>query len=114
MAYDGSFQPQGKQVFIASATSAPTGIQVLSDANSSSQYLIWNSDTTNDAWIGYGPTAAMATANAVIPTAGNPKASVIVAPHGSVQTFTLPSNTFFSPICTGGTPGIYILPGSGL
>ena len=114
MAYDASFGPNGKTVFIASAAVAPTGIQVVSDDNrTSTQYLIWNSDTTNDAWIGYGDSAAAATANAVIPTAGNPK-GVLCIPHGSAQTFTLKAGLYFSPICSAGTPGIYITPGAGL
>jgi hypothetical protein len=63
--------------------------------------------------IGYGLSAASATANAVFPTAGNPKPSIVI-PAGAILTFTLTGNLFFSGIIGAGTASVYITPGDGV
>lgn len=106
-----SFRPGGPTILITGATVAPTGVQATGPTTGTVQYVIYNADPSNDAWLGYGPTAAQAQTNAVIPTSAG-KLSVSL-PHGSMQTLTLSGSLYFSAISAAGTPAIYITPGEG-
>lgn len=113
-----AFNPGGKTIAVAGATTAPTGGQAIAfNATASShtnQYRIHNAGTVT-AFIASGVDASTAQTNSVIPTgtgASSKDSYPIVA--GGVEVWSFPPNTFFSAITASGTATIYITPGSGL
>ena len=78
-----AFAPLGETVVVPAAASAPTGVQALVsgrlDAQGTGQYRIIN-DSTYTVFLGVGTTAALATANAVAPVAGNPSPAIVLVP----------------------------------
>lgn len=60
-----AFTPTGKVMSFTADTSAPTPVQVLpKDGAADQQYILTNTDSSDDVCVGYGPTAAIATFNA--------------------------------------------------
>ena len=107
-----AFRPLNDCYLIAGATTAPTGVQVSSSKGIFS-ILVYNSGTVS-AFMSYATTAALATSEAVIPTAGTPQ-TIISLPPGSIQTFNLPGlHYFISAITASGTASIYIVSGDGV
>lgn len=112
-----AFNPTGKSHFIASDSTAPTGIQVSSDAGtgkpSPSQYRICNLHTAA-VYVAWAEAATTAQTNAVIPTAGNHK-NVLAIPAGGVEVVSLKADLYFSSIsAAAATLGVLITPGQGL
>ena len=111
-----AFAPLGNTVVIPAATSASTGVQALVDARfdaqSTGQYRIINS-STNTVFFGVGPTAAIATANAVAPVAGTPSAAIVLVP-GAVEVLRFGRESFFSGLAPAGASTVYIVPGEGI
>jgi hypothetical protein len=110
-----AFAPLGNTVLIPAAASAPTGVQALVDARfdgqGTGQYRLVNSGT-NTVFLGLGPTAAIATANAVAPVAGTPSAAIVLLP-GAVEILRFGRESFFSGLASAAT-SVYITPGQGL
>ena len=111
-----AFAPLGETVVIAAAASAPAGLQVpvfaRVDAQNAGQYRITNSSTTITVFLGAGSTAAIATANAVAPTAGVPTAAIVLLP-GTTAILRFSTGTFFSGVSSSAAT-VYITPGQGL
>jgi hypothetical protein len=111
-----AFAPLGNTVVIPAAASAPTGVQALVDARfdaqSTGQYRIINS-SANTVFLGVGSTAAIATANAVAPTAGNPTSAIVLVP-GAVEVLRFGRESFFSGLAPAGASTVYIVQGEGM
>jgi hypothetical protein len=110
-----AFAPLGETVVIAAAASAPTGVQALVngrfDAQGTGQYRIINS-SANTVFLGIGSTAAIATANAVAPTAGNPTSAIVLVP-GAVEVLRFGRESFFSGLASAAST-VYIVQGEGM
>ena len=110
-----AFAPLGNTVLIPAAASASTGVQALVDARfdaqATGQYRIINS-SLNTVFLGVGPTAAIATANAVAPVAGTPSAAIVLVP-GAVEVLRFARESFFSGLASSAS-SVYIVPGQGL
>lgn len=110
-----AFAPLGETVVVAAASSAPTGVQALvnsrNDAASTGQYRIVNS-SANYVFLGVGSTAAIATANAVAPTAGSPTAAIALVPNSAVI-LRFQRESFFSGVASSSST-VYIVQGEGI
>ena len=110
-----AFNPQGNTVVVAAGATAPTGVQVpvneKFDAQASGQVRIVNAGV-NLVHLGFGPSAAQATANAVAAAAGVPAAGVPLVP-GAVEILRFPLGSFFSGLASAATT-LYMTPGEGL
>lgn len=109
-----AFKPLGPITIIAGDTTAPTGVQVTGPQKAPEpvSYEVGN-PSLNDAYLGWAPTAAGATTNTVIPTAGNPKQNCTWIPAKSIRAMSFPFNSFFSAITAAGTAGITMQAGEG-
>ena len=111
-----AFAPLGSTVVIPAAAVASTGVQALVDARfdaqSTGQYRIINS-SVNTVFLGIGPTAAIAAANAVAPVAGTPSAASVLVP-GAVEVLRFGRESFFSGLAPAGASTVYIVQGEGL
>jgi hypothetical protein len=110
-----AFAPLGNTVVIPAAASASTGVQALVDARfdaqSTGQYRIINS-SANTVFLGVGPTAAIAAANAVAPVAGTPSAAIVLVP-GAVEVLRFGRESFFSGLASAAST-VYIVQGEGM
>lgn len=110
-----AFAPLGNTVVIPAAAVASTGVQALVDARfdaqSTGQYRIINS-SANTVFLGVGPTAAIATANAVAPVAGTPSAAIVLVP-GAVEVLRFGRESFFSGLASAAST-VYIVQGEGM
>ncbi len=110
-----AFAPLGKTVVIPAAAVAPTGVQALVDARfdaqGTGQYRIINS-SANTVFLGYGPTAAIATANAVAPVAGTPSSAIVLVPN-AVEVLRFGRASFFSGLASAAST-VYIVQGEGM
>lgn len=110
-----AFAPLGKTIVVAAAASAPVGIQApvyaKFDPQNAGQYRFINNGTTT-VFLGTGPSAAEATANAVAPVAGTPSAAIVLVP-GAVEVLRFNQDTFFSGLSSAAAT-VYITPGQGL
>ena len=110
-----AFAPLGQTVVIPAAASAPTGVQALVDSRfdgqGTGQYRIINS-STNTVFLGVGTTAALATANAVAPIAGNPSPAIVLVP-GAVEILRFARTSYFSGLATAPAT-VYIVQGEGI
>jgi len=110
-----AFAPQGETVVVAAAVVPPTGVQApvydKFDAQGMGQYRIVNS-SANTVFLGVGATAALATANAVAPVAGNPSPAIVLVP-GAVEILRFNRTVYFSGAASSAST-VYIVPGEGL
>jgi hypothetical protein len=110
-----AFGPLGDTVVIPADAVAPTGVQALVnarfDAQATGQYRIINS-SANTVFLGVGSTAAIATANAVAPTAGNPTSAIVLVP-GAVEVLRFGRESFFSGLASAAST-VYIVQGEGM
>jgi hypothetical protein len=110
-----AFAPLGNTVVIPASTSASTGVQALVDARfdaqSTGQYRIINI-SANTVFLGVGPTAAIAAANAVAPVAGTPSSAIVLVP-GAVEVLRFGRESFFSGLAAAAST-VYIVPGEGM
>lgn len=109
-----AFNP-GETVVVAAAAVAPLGVQVpvyeRSKPQETGQIRIVNA-SQNTVHLGFGPTAAIAQANAVAAAAGNPAPSVpLVA--GAVEILRFSAGWYFSGAASGAST-VYMTPGEGL
>jgi hypothetical protein len=111
-----AFAPLGNTVVIPAAAMASTGVQALVDARFDAQavgqYRIINS-SANTVFLGIGPTAAIATANAVAPVAGTPSSAIVLVP-GAVEVLRFGRESFFSGLAPAGASTVYIVQGEGM
>jgi hypothetical protein len=111
-----AFAPLGNTVVVPAAATASTGVQALVDARfdgqGTGQYRIINS-SENIVFLGVGPTAAIATANAVAPVAGTPSAAIVLVP-GAVEVLRFGRESFFSGLAPAGASTVYIVQGEGM
>lgn len=112
MENDSAFLPSGLSYLIAGAASPPTPIQIGGPSSGSPVSVrIMNSGTVL-AGVSFAPSAALATTNAVIPTAGTPQQCFVMLP-GSVETITVPPGQWWTAVasiaCT-----IYVQTGYGV
>lgn len=108
-----AFNPQGKTVVVAAAAVAPAGVQapVANGQTAAGQFRIVNAGTIT-VFLGVGPTASAAQANAVAPVAGTPSDAVVLVP-GAVEILRFGSEAFFSGLASAAAT-VYITPGQGL
>lgn len=110
-----AFAPMGNTVLIPAAAVAPVGVQALVDlrlnAQAVGQYRIFNS-SANTVFLGVGPTAAVATANAVAPIAGTPSAAIVLQPNSAVV-LRFARESFFSGLAAGAS-SVFIVQGEGI
>ena len=110
-----AFNPLGETVVVAAAAVPPAGVQVpvyqTFETKNAGQYRIVN-PTLNTVFLGYGPTAAIATANAVAPVAGNPAPSIVLVP-GAIEILRFSATTYFSGLSAANAT-VYVTPGEGL
>jgi hypothetical protein len=101
------------QLFLAAVT-PPTGLQVLPTFTAGfrprNQFRLVNAGS-NTAFLGAGPTAAIAAANAAVVTANGNAIPLI---SGAVEVFSFPSDWYFTASTAASTSTIYITPGEGL
>jgi len=105
-----AFTPMGNTVTFTAATSAPTPVQALSTTIGGTQYRVIN-DGTVTVFMGWGDSAAAATANAVVVTTTG-RAFPLLAGTDEILTFNV--NQYFTAITVSGTANIYITPGDGM
>jgi len=110
-----AFNPIGNTVVVAAAGTAPTGVQapVFEKFNpqAAGQYRFVNAGS-NTVFLGTGPTAALAQAAAVAPTAGSPTAAIVLLP-GAIEILRFNIDTFFSGLASSATT-VYVTPGQGI
>jgi hypothetical protein len=111
-----AFTPLGDTVVLAANTTAPTGIQAptnnVNDKRSVGAYRVFNSGSET-VYISFAPTAAQATTEAVIPTAGNAQA-VIPVSAGATEVLRLGDDPFLSGITSTGAATVFVTPGKGI
>lgn len=110
-----AFSPLGETIVVAAAAVAPAGIQapvyVKLNPQNAGQYRLINSGSTT-VFLGFGPSAAEATANAVAPVAGTPSAAIVLV-AGAVEIMRFAQDTYFSGLSSAAAT-VYITPGQGL
>ena len=106
-----AFTPMGNTVTFTAQSPAPTPVRAISSIIGATQYKIVIPAGTNTVFIGYGPTAAAATAAAVnVTSSGN--AFVMLA--GTDQIITLNANQYFTGVTDTGIAQVYVMPGDGM
>ena len=107
-----AFTPMGNTAtFTANVSgSVPTPVQALSTTLGGNQYRILNAGT-NTVFLGIGPNAAGATANAVV--VSTTQSSYPLLP-GTDEILTFAPNWYFTGITSSGTSAVYVTPGDGL
>lgn len=107
----GAFVPRGNTIAISAPTAAPpVGVQapVFSGDQAQSQmvFRLRNPSLSNDAYFGYGGTAAEAQTNAAAP----PAKCVTVGP-GQVEYIEANAGTYWSALAVGATISVHVTPG---
>lgn len=107
-----AFYPTGALLSFTSASSAPTSVQATTLVGQQAQQVcITNTDTANDAVIGWGATDAIAKLNAA---AGTTVYNCYYVLHGQQVIVSVPQNSFFSGIAVASTAVIKVQAGVGL
>lgn len=110
-----AFAPLGETVVVSADAVAPTGVQALVsgrlDAQGTGQYRIINA-SNNTVFLGVGTTAALATANAVEPIAGDPSPAIVLV-AGAVEILRFARTSYFSGLASGAST-VYIVQGEGI
>jgi hypothetical protein len=104
-----AFSKTGNTVVFTAASSAPTPVQCLSTTLGGNQYRIINAGTTT-VFLGYGTSAANATATAVAVTSSQPAFPLL---PGTDEILTFAPNAYFTGYSTT-TAVVYITPGDGV
>ncbi len=107
-----AFTPNGPvQSFTAATPTAPTSVQAVSgDQVGSQQYVLTNTDGTNDVIVGWGASDTEAKLNAAN---GSSVKSCYYLLRGTVQVVTGPRDAFFTGISVAGTAIVKVQPGYG-
>jgi hypothetical protein len=109
-----AFIQNGATRAMTAAVTPPTAVQVpatfTAGSRSRNQFRVVNSGIVN-VFLGAGPSAALAEANAaVVTTTGN---AIPLVP-GAVEVFSFPPDWFFTVSTASDTSVVYITPGEGL
>jgi hypothetical protein len=117
MAINAAFAPTSAIFSIAGTTSASTAVQLQTPAPGSSPQLCITNTGTVAIMVGWGPSAAVAQANAnAVPAtgsnSGDPR-TFVVAPSLQV-TITYQPGSFVSVVCASTTATVYLQAGDGL
>ena len=105
-----AFTKTGNTVAFTATTSAPTPVQCSSTTLGGNQYRVINSGTVT-VFLGYGDTAANATASAVVVSTTAPSFPLL---PGTDEILTFVPNAYFTGITSSGTASVYITPGDGI
>jgi predicted ABC-class ATPase len=105
-----AFSKTGNTVTFTASTSAPTPVQCASTTLGGNQYRIINAGTSI-VFLGYGSTAANATANAVQVTSTQ-GAFPLLPSTDEILTFM--PNAYFTGVTATGSAVVYITPGDGV
>ena len=107
-----AFLPLGNTItFLANVTgSVPTPVQVVSRGLGCNQYRVINNGSTT-AFLGAGPDAAGATANAVVISSSQNCMPLL---PGTDEILSFAPNWYFTAITSAGNAVIYMTPGEGL
>lgn len=106
-----AFTPKGPLLSFTAATSAPTSVQAVSlDNVRETQVCITNTDTTNDAVVGWADSDAKAKVNAA---AGTTVTNCIYVMHNSQVVVTAPAGSYFSGITGSSTAVVKVQAGYG-
>lgn len=105
-----AFTKTGNTVVFAADTVSPTPVQCLSSTLGGNQYRVINSGTVT-VFLGYGDTAANATATAVVVSTTAPSFPLL---PGTDEILTFVPNAYFTGITTSGNATVYITPGDGI
>ena len=111
MALSGAFIQLGNTVTFTAATTAPTPVKVPTwNGFGVSQYEVFNPSNVT-VFIGYGPAAANATANAVVVSSTSPAYPLL---PGTDKIISAGPNAYFTGITAAGSATIYVTPGDGM
>jgi hypothetical protein len=105
-----AFTPLGNTAIFTAAATAPTPVQAVGSTMGPNQYRIINTGTVV-VFLGFGTSAAEATAMAVTPT-GATKTIPLLPSTDEILTFQ--PNAYFTGIAAAGSAVVYITPGDGL
>ena len=105
-----AFTKTGNTVAFTANVSAPTPVQCSSTTLGGIQYRVINSGTVT-VFLGYGDTAANATASAVVVSTTAPSFPLL---PGTDEILTFVPNAYFTGITSSGTASVYITPGDGI
>ena len=105
-----AFQKTGNTVAFIAATTAPTPVQAVSTTLGGNQYRIINSGTAT-VFLGYGSTAALASAAATVVTTSGEAIPLL---PGTDEILTFVPNAYFTGITASGNATVYVTPGDGL
>ena len=107
------FEARGSTYYLAANTSAPTGIQPLTSTGAGCVQMQFVNMSNNDVYISWGATAALAQANAVIPTAGvpSPNCMPLLARGGTI--YGIPVGSYISGISATGLSPVMVTLGEG-
>ena len=106
-----AFTPMGNTVVFTANTSAPTPVQAVSFGPGANQYRIIIPQGTNTVFVGFGVSAAAATANATVVI--SPSFTIPILP-GTDEILTFLPNAYFTGITSSGSTNVYITPGDGV
>ena len=96
-------------ISVTSTKSSPVQINTIGDPNRSVR--IWNSGSY-PAYVAFASTSSEATANCVVPTAGNPQ-KVIGIPSGIVEVINIPEDAYLVAIAPSGNTTLEVTSGRG-
>ena len=106
-----AFTPMGNTVvFTATASSPTTSVQALSTTLGGNQYRILNAGTVT-VFLGIGPDAASAGANAVAVISSQNSYPLL---PGTDEILTFSPNWYFTGNTSTGTSTVYVTPGDGM
>ena len=107
-----AFSKTGNTVTFTASTTAPTPVQALSTTLGGNQYRIINSGAVV-VFLGYGSSAANATANAAVTTSANGAFPLL---PGTDEILTFMPNAYFTGVIATTTSNVvvYITPGDGV
>lgn len=109
------FMPMGKTILVASAATAPAGVQAPpTDTNAleACQFRVHNSSNSVTTFYAYGDTNTGAANNAVAANASTSQHSYPLPP-GGIEVITAPRNTYWSSYSASNV-SVYITPGAGV
>ena len=104
-----AFTKTGNTVTFTASVTAPAPVQVTNTTIGGNQYRILNAGT-NTVFLGIGPNAAGATANAVVVSSTQASIPLLA---GTDEIITFPPNAWFTGITSSSTAVVYITPGDG-
>lgn len=103
------FRPTGPILSFTAAASAPTSVQAVSVGDAFNLAVkMHNTDTTNDAVVGWGSTDAIAKANAAAPATA---CNCVYLQHGETLVVEASPNSYFSGIATANTAVVKVQTG---